>query len=383
MILTPAAKFSAVDLQDVLVARAKTLVNFKTLFRTPMETWQPEDLPALAVFIVEERMDSTGNAGEPHFVHDVNMGLQAVVVASDAEDQRDAIMYVLGQLDLAILTDPATLINIEEIKSITRRFKFERVAETPTAQFSSNMHVSFQSQWQPVVPDDFKILNVQTRFPLIDTNHIPLGLDTNSPFPGPVVGDTNAIQQVIAQWDITQAPFIHPTFPPVILPALSDASWTPHHASVSGTTSLVEDSTDGIHTISRTLSGLVFDNNRYALVAEVQPNGRDTLVLRLDDGAGYVVEGSARFFAGGGMIIVHTQEMLHYSQSSVLPMDPGWYQMTTHFHPNAATLTLTLSMATIGAPGHSDGVTLYPLTLYPGNGSSGLNIRKLTLSRIT
>src|SRR6266566_1104262 len=362
MILTPAATFSCADLQDTLIARARTLVNFKTLFDTPMETWTEGDLPALAVFIVEELMESDGNAGEPHFLHDVNMGLQAVVMSSDAEEQRKAILLALSQLDLAILTDPATLINIEEIKSITRRFKFERVAQTPTAQFSSNMHVTFRSQWQPLVPDDFHVLNVQTRFPLIDTNSIPMGLDTNSPFAGPVVGDTNAIQQVIAQWDVRTVPPIVPPYPVLTLPALNDASWTPHHTSVSGTTGLVEDATDGIHTISRTLTGLRFDNNRYALYAEVQPNGRDTFVLRVDDGAGYVAEGAWRLFAGGGGIIVQTQELLHYSQVSVLPLEPGWYRVTMFFHPNSAVNTLTLSMATIAAPGHSDNVTLYPLT---------------------
>src|SRR6266566_3465988 len=234
MILTPAATFSCADLQDTLIARARTLVNFKTLFDTPMETWTENDLPALAVFIVEERMESEGNAGEPHFVHDVNMGLQIVVMSSDAEEQRNAILLALSQLDTAILTDPATLINIEEVKSITRRFKFERVAQIPTAQVSSNMHATFRSQWQPFVPDDFNTLNVQTRFPLIDTNSIPLGLDTNSRFAGPVIGDTNAIQQVSAQWSVHTVPPIIPPYPVLTLPAISDASWTPHHASVSG-----------------------------------------------------------------------------------------------------------------------------------------------------
>ena len=173
---------TAFQIQDLIVARARTVLGFKKLVLTPMEIYQPEDLPALAVFLVGEAMESDGNAGEPHFLHTVTIGIQAIVVSSDAEDQRAKIMAALGQIDTAILTDPPTLMPIEEIKRIRRSFKYERLSETPIAQLSSEIELTFRSSWAPLVPDDYLIFHAQTRFP--------------------IGGDTNSVDQVVVQWDI-------------------------------------------------------------------------------------------------------------------------------------------------------------------------------------
>jgi hypothetical protein len=114
----------------------------------------------------------------------VTIGLQAVIAVSNAEDQRQQITAALARLDQAILTDPGTLMPIEQINRIARTFRFERVAEQPVVQLSSQMALTFRSRWQPLVEDDFEVLRVDTRFP--------------------VGGDTDAVQQVGAVFDIPQ-----------------------------------------------------------------------------------------------------------------------------------------------------------------------------------
>jgi hypothetical protein len=182
--MPPVLTATASEIQDMIIARARTLPMFTKVFATPMETWQGDDLPALAVFLVEEDMQSDGDAGEPHFLHTAIIGVQAVVMTSDVDEQRAQIVAALGQLDTAILTDPATLMPIEEIKRIFRRFKYERVAETPIAHLSMAITLTFRSRWAPVVPYDFNVLHVETAFP--------------------AGGDTTSVIQVKAVWDIPQ-----------------------------------------------------------------------------------------------------------------------------------------------------------------------------------
>lgn len=168
----------------MLIERAKALGVFKSLFTVPMETIDPANLPAIAVFLIEEVMASDGNAGEPHFIHTVTYGLQAIIQSSDAEEQRKRIISVLGKLDMAILTDPKMLMPVEEIQNITRRFRFERVSEVPIAQFNSAFRLTFRSRWAPYVPDDYLVLHIETAFP--------------------IGGDTSSVEQIKAVWEIEQ-----------------------------------------------------------------------------------------------------------------------------------------------------------------------------------
>lgn len=180
---------NAAQIHELIIARARTVSGFPSdhVYDTPMETWQSTDLPLLAVFLVNELAVSDGNAGEPHFLHTLTIGIQAVVLSSDNEAQRAAINAALGKIDLAILTDPPTLLNIEEVTQMQRQFKYGRTGETPFAQLSSAVSMTFRSRWPPFVPDDFLVLHVQTRF--------PAGADSNT------IAQT---QQVVAQWDILQ-----------------------------------------------------------------------------------------------------------------------------------------------------------------------------------
>ena len=191
--ITNASSPFAMTVQDAIKAAATKIGGFKNLFDTPMETVQPRDLPALAVFIVEEDMRSAGNgmAGEPRFIHDLAIGVQAVLVSSDAEDQRIRVMAALGRLDQAILTDQPTLQLIENVQSIRRTFKYERVAEVPIVQLNELIHISYESDWPPIVVDDYLRYGALLAWPLapfddsLKDTQIKVGWDIDQSLPPP------------------------------------------------------------------------------------------------------------------------------------------------------------------------------------------------------
>lgn len=157
------------DIQDAIITSVTQLGGFKKLATTPMEVWQASDLPALAVFLVEETMNDPMNGvpyGEPHFWHDINIGVQAAVISSDAEDQRRRIMNVLGSLDQYILTDLRTQKIIENFARIRRNFKYERVAEIPIVHLSELISIRIWSDWAPSIPDDYLKAGVSLAWPL-------------------------------------------------------------------------------------------------------------------------------------------------------------------------------------------------------------------------
>jgi hypothetical protein len=172
-------------IQEGMISKIRNLTDghgnrtFRNLFDVPMETIQPTDLPALAVFIVEEEMHAVGgrSMAEMRFNHDLTIGLQAVLVSSDAEDQRAQILACLGRLDQFIFTDQQVhmldtntpdsfLSNIQSIFRIVRRFKFRRVSELPIVQLHEMFVISYESVWPPWVPDDYLQIGVTLAWPI-------------------------------------------------------------------------------------------------------------------------------------------------------------------------------------------------------------------------
>jgi hypothetical protein len=178
------------EIHDQIIARVETImvVNsvqiFKTIQDTPMETYQVDELPALAVFLMGEEFASDGNAGEPHFLATAKFGIQAIVLSSDVETQRTKIMSALTSIDSAIMTDPPTAMLYERVVNVRRIFKYERVAETPVAQLQAEWSIEYRQHFPPFVPDDYLVLHVETVFP--------------------VGGDASSVIQVEATWDIPQ-----------------------------------------------------------------------------------------------------------------------------------------------------------------------------------
>lgn len=159
----------ALFLANQIFNRVSTVPGFVKMMRAPALTINSADLPALGVFILEERWQSDGdeNAGTPHFKHVLVIGITTSCAATAPEDQLALIEDQADQCIEKILKD-ASFFNqkwIDGILSISRRLAFTRVGETPLAEQQIRMEITFGTTWEPVIPDVLEEVNFETRYP--------------------------------------------------------------------------------------------------------------------------------------------------------------------------------------------------------------------------
>ncbi|UQR66213.1 hypothetical protein LRP30_13580 [Bradyrhizobium sp. C-145] len=160
---------------------------FKTFKRTPMRQVAPTDLPLLGVYILRETRSTDGdaNAGEPRFFHRLHLGIAGAVSAADDGSQFTTLESMMAQIDERLLTSPAFISMIEGVEQMDRRSQYAIMGETPLAEIQIEIIVTFRTYWPPVIPDDYRTLHVETRYPSKDT-------------------DPARVRQVIEQYDVEQ-----------------------------------------------------------------------------------------------------------------------------------------------------------------------------------
>jgi len=168
---------------DTLALREPYFANhFKR--KTKMVPVQPDQVPYLGVYIIDEVMtpDGDGNAGEPAFIHTLRIGFSVMVAMSDqnaAELEIDAAFwrimnrlwtdqYVMNLLDT---TSPDGSMNpdntrIESISRGVRRHVFgssQLNNSTPLAELQYDVSCIYRTYWPPNVTDDLLEIDVTTR----------------------------------------------------------------------------------------------------------------------------------------------------------------------------------------------------------------------------
>ena len=179
----------ALEIADAAFAIVKTIPGWNSTRRTPMVQVNPEDLPALGVYILREQWSADGdaNAGEPSFVHDLSLGFSGAIALTDAVTQLTVLDGLMAAICSALLTNPNFIALSEGIASIDRRLVFSKEAETSLAEIQIEMRVQYRSNWPPLTPDDFNTLHVKTGFPA-----------------GGTQAERDAVQQAEAEYDIPQ-----------------------------------------------------------------------------------------------------------------------------------------------------------------------------------
>lgn len=172
------------------LAREPFFANY-TKRKTKMLTVQPDLLPFLGVYIMDETMlpDGDLNAGFYDFIHTLRIGFSAIVANNDqvvAESQIDAafwrIMHVLWTdpyIINVINTYNPTLgfgnpdnVRIEGISRGVRRHVFGTAQmnnETPLAELQYDVSVQYRSMWWPTIVDTFDEYNMRTGVKIGDT----------------------------------------------------------------------------------------------------------------------------------------------------------------------------------------------------------------------
>jgi hypothetical protein len=169
---------------DTLALREPFFANhFKR--KTKMVPSQPDQLPFLGVYIIDETMtpDGDGNAGEVAFIHTLRIGFSVIIANNDqdaAELQIDAsfwrIMnrlwtdqYIMNLLDTHNPTDGSENPDNTRIESISRgvrRHVFgaqQNNNQTPLAELQYDVSCIYRTYWPPLITDDLLEIDVTTR----------------------------------------------------------------------------------------------------------------------------------------------------------------------------------------------------------------------------
>lgn len=195
------------DLMFDKVASLPFFAGFVTKKKSKAVQVQPENLPFLGVYIVDEQMDSDGdhNAGEVRFIHKLKLGYTVMAQNSDSEQLEDFLDESFWAIMDGLWKDPILMnfwlaqksndpsynpnnVRIEGVSKGTRKHVWGNsgVNETPIGEMQYEPTVIYRSNFPPEIVDELNRISVKTGFP---TNGTP--------------EDRGMIEQLSMEYDFT------------------------------------------------------------------------------------------------------------------------------------------------------------------------------------
>lgn len=138
---------------------------------------QPDLLPYLGVYLVEEQMtpDGDANAGCIRFSHTARIGFSVIVVNNDRDVAEAASDKAYLKIQTILYTDPQIMnvlhnanvenVGIESIQRGTRKHVYGNTGqnnETPFIEMQYEVYVFFRSEWYPDITDTLDTIHVTT-----------------------------------------------------------------------------------------------------------------------------------------------------------------------------------------------------------------------------
>ena len=211
--ITDTQSYSEV-LRDVFFARVVTLpffAGFKAR-RCKMLQVQPEHIPYLGVYIIDEQMapDGDANAGCIRFIHTLRIGFSVIIENNDplaAELKLDeafwAIMngvwrdqYITNMLDTWNPVAGAGNPDNTRFEGVTRGMRKHVWGhaglnnELPIGELQYDASVVYRAEYGPIITDDLLRIHVET---------VPLASDGTIP-------DADVVQRIISEYEFTAVP---------------------------------------------------------------------------------------------------------------------------------------------------------------------------------
>ena len=142
--------------------------RFKTYRSTPMLQIQPGDLPVLAVHILREKRQPDGQPNQtmPKFINDLTLGFSgAINVETAKQDDLQILEEMMSELDDILLCNALFVRMTEGVTGMDRVGQYSKVGETTLFEIRVEMNIQFRSYFEPRVPDDLKVIHIETQFP--------------------------------------------------------------------------------------------------------------------------------------------------------------------------------------------------------------------------
>ena len=159
-------------IREAIYSRLEGLTGYKTIRKQGTPTLSVDDLPALSIFIADERLDPDGdaNAGPPKF------GVTATIIVAvsrgfDDPSVTDGIIDVdIDSIENTLMTDPTFVgfgtdkaAMFESISGIRRRRIFEKEGESYFLELQLEFQFFYRWIYDPVISDNFSTLSVTAK----------------------------------------------------------------------------------------------------------------------------------------------------------------------------------------------------------------------------
>jgi hypothetical protein len=136
-------------------------VDIKSSRIVPIQTVQPDQLPALGVYIVSENSVMDGNVSIPQFVVRLELMIALTVMASDPVFIDGALDDFAGNVYNILLTDPTFLVMFEYVENVKRGFAFKKEGESYIAEIGVTFAVSYRSRYEPLAPNSLTMVDIK------------------------------------------------------------------------------------------------------------------------------------------------------------------------------------------------------------------------------
>jgi hypothetical protein len=204
MTISDTQSYSAI-IRDALFAKAVTLpffAGFKSRRSRQLQI-QPEFIPYLGVYIMDETMSPIGdfNIGEIRFKHSVRIGFSVIINNNDQVAAELKIDEAFWALMNGLWRDPKLTnfwtsslpdnVTIQGVERGMRKhdFGFAGTNETPFAELQYEASVVYQAEYGPIITDDLLRMHVEI---------VPV--EGGEPVPG-----ADEVQRIIAEYEFTPA----------------------------------------------------------------------------------------------------------------------------------------------------------------------------------
>lgn len=183
-------------IRDGMLSRLASTPFFAgfTFSRSSALQTQPEDVPHLGCYVVDEVMTEDGEhqTGVVRLFHSLRIGFSVIMQNNDPDDMEGKLDAAFWGIMNRLLADETLLSNdVFKIQGFTRAVRTNsyghagRENEIPIAEMRLELTCTYKTDWPPATPDDFLTMHLETRYPTADT-------------------DPAVIQQVIMSVDIPQ-----------------------------------------------------------------------------------------------------------------------------------------------------------------------------------
>jgi hypothetical protein len=157
-------------IRDAMFSRIEPITPWKSTRKTPFPTLQPDQVPALGVFLLRETMqpDGDANVGPPRYIVDAVISVAVVDLASKPTVLEGSVDALVDAILNTLLTD-GTFIDlrwtdgspiIDSIPTIQRTYQFPQIGESYYLECRLQMTVRFMCFFEPVAPNMLTAVDV-------------------------------------------------------------------------------------------------------------------------------------------------------------------------------------------------------------------------------